>query len=617
MSKVLQEFVVAVRFDVIKNEVDAVNQAQKSIASQAEETQERVGDANFKMAQEQAATYKLTASQANEHAKKAQQEMYNAVGAEKKIKTDAYKEAAKVAKEARKLEQQERAKANKQEAERAKQEVKERLKAQEKADQEVEDQEQKKIDNQKKMFALSIGAGALLARGVTQGSTIFSNLNNSVLQQGKYKQALGLSSTENYLSLVNATEQAGGSGDATKELIQQIGNLRVEQKENYANAAGISYKEGEAPDITAHKVIQGIIALNKGVSERQLGINANTAQGTYNISMDAYKMFAHLQGFDTQFEKFSNAYNRNGFEKAYPGALTEAQTNALKEATTAEKTLNSGVFNFSQEVSMTIANAKLTLSQALGDNASAIKEFGAPVAEAVVGTGISALALKLAPKLFGKGWLGTAISFGLGGLGAFGTSALFSKSASASERETQADQIAKARKDSLYLQSLGMNKYDAADQLAGGIYESGLNERAKNPTSTAYGTYQWTKSSGRQDLFERVEGVPLELSTHQQQLHFGWWERTHNYKDRLDKARAAGPNEPIFSRIYEAGYPEGSPEQRAVTNRTGQIANEILGYNHFNVVQNFHGQTDANDAKQASVEAFHLISRTTNNWFVG
>jgi hypothetical protein len=90
----------------------------------------------------------------------------------------------------------------------------------------------------------------------------------------------------------------------------------------------------------------------------------------------------------------------------------------------------------------------------------------------------------------------------------------------------------------LYFRRHGFSHPAALGVVAGKVSEGG-SVAAKNPTSTAYGMGQWTKSSGRQAKFQEVMHRPLQGSTREQQWAFLLWEMRNTHKSAGDKIRQA------------------------------------------------------------------------------
>lgn len=117
----------------------------------------------------------------------------------------------------------------------------------------------------------------------------------------------------------------------------------------------------------------------------------------------------------------------------------------------------------------------------------------------------------------------------------------------------------------------GYSRAQAAGIVGNLMQESMLDPNSVNKTSGARGIAQWL--GGRAQLFEKIEGVPLQGSSFQKQLDFVRWELAHteNRTDKELRQTTATPNATlVFGSMYERFGDDGSWGKRVA------YANSVL-----------------------------------------
>jgi hypothetical protein len=634
-SKVLQEFIVAVRFDVLKNEVDEAVKATQEVGDQAQQTQKDVGDANFKMAQDQAKTYKELIKEHDEYIKKTKKAVKTSSGEDKALREKEYQEALN----AKKVTQQKEWDANKDYNAQVKKQKTDNLEEHGKAEREVVLNNLKQIKELKEKYATPLAIAGGATSGFSVSKSIYDSFTKDALGYGRLSKVLGIKSVGNFRALQGTLEGAGLNPEIATSLVTAIQGMLPVQKQSSLGLLGTSYKEGEAPEETARKVIQAIVN-QKG----DVALNARLAS-SLGLGLDdaTYKALHSLNSFGSDYS-YLQAHGQQD-NRINDQEIANLKSRVQKDTAENKAFSASSLVGTIQSAELYITNLKKGAIEALGSEAAAGAALIGPIAGgAIVGGGLSWVTknaiLKFLPEVATKlGPLGVGIASTLlsaialttyssqahsdetpsnGGKssGIYGGS-LQKQSFNPSAPKTRSEIIEQGRRDVDRLVSFGMDRNEAASMIGSAINESKLKLHAQNPNSTAHGIFQHTESSGRKAYFRQLFGHPIEQATRDEQLKFAYIETQTSYKNRLNRARSLHPNEPIYSRVFEAPFPSSSQAQQNFSNQEARNANEILGKNQYVVNQNFNGDLDKNTAKAAATEAFRLIKRTQDQWNVG
>jgi hypothetical protein len=160
------------------------------------------------------------------------------------------------------------------------------------------------------------------------------------------------------------------------------------------------------------------------------------------------------------------------------------------------------------------------------------------------------------------------------------------------------------------LMAMGYTHAQARGMAAGISAETAgtFSPSIKNPTSTAYGLGQWTRSSGRQAQFEKVMGRKLQGSTYEQQIAFMQWELTNSERAAGNLIRGSKTEVEALSNYVggvDWGFMRPGTRGRDVDMRHGQSVLRNNTVNIGTVVVN----TQATDAKGVAAGVRQAITQ--------